>query len=158
MKKTLYITLTLLLFSVVAIAQQDHKTIIEDINTRKYGQGNIRILQDETVDSRLGQYFVETDTAGVIRLSDEKMNGFKIQVYSGQSRAEAEAKQASVRTEFKKHQAEVTYNPPFWRLRVGNFMNRAEADLVLVDMKAAFPSFGKEMYVVQDVIRRPLHR
>lgn len=158
MKKSLCISLILFLLSSVmlVVAQDKHKTIIDDINTRKVGQGNIRIMQDETIDQELGQYNINVDTAGVIRLSNEKMKGFKIQVYSGQSRGEAESKQAAVRAEFKKHQAEVTYNSPTWRLRVGNFQTRAEAEEVLAEMKAAFPSFGKEMYIVNDIIRRPL--
>lgn len=150
--------MSLLFVSSVVVAQSNHKTIIDDINTKKYGQGNVRLLQDETISNSLGKYNISLDTADVVRLSDEKVNGFKIQVYSGQSRAEAESKQAQVRAEFKKHQAEVSYNSPSWRLRVGNFITRADAEAVLVEMKEAFPSFGKEMYVVSDIIRRPLNR
>lgn len=156
MKKYLCVSLIILLFSSIIIAQDRHRSIIDDINTRKIGQGSVRIMQDETIDQEIGQYSINTDTAGVIRLSNERVNGFKIQVYSGQSRQEAESKQASIRSEFKKYQAEVSFNSPTWRLRVGNFLTRAEAEEVLVEMKAAFPSFGKEMYVVSDIIRRPL--
>lgn len=156
MNKILYTFLPLFLFSMTAVAQDNTKTIIEDINTKKAGQGDVRVLQDETIDQQLAQFTIDTDTSGVIRLSEDKANGFKIQVYSGQSRAEAESKQAAVRSEFKKHQVEVTYNSPSWRLRVGNFLTRAEAEKVLDEMKGAFPSFGKEMYIVSDVVRRPL--
>lgn len=155
MNKLLYIFVALLVFSTLS-AQDKHRTIIDDINTRKVGQGSVRVMQDETIDLEVGQYNINVDTAGVIRLSNERMNGFKIQVYSGQSRSEAESKQAAIRAEFRRHLAEVTYNSPSWRLRVGNFLTRAEAEVVLAEMKTAFPSFGKEMYIVNDVIRRPL--
>lgn len=105
---------------------------------------------------------MNTDTANVIRLSNDRVNGFKIQVFSGNdqnvSRNEAEHKQAMVRAEFPQHQAETTFVSPTWRLRVGNFMSRPEAEAVLEEMRKAFPSFGREMYVVNDIIRRPLNR
>lgn len=162
MKKTLHIFLSLFLFSTIAFAQHSTKSIIDDINTRKPGQGIIRIMQDETIDARLAQYTSNSDTANVIRLSNEKVNGFKIQVFSGNnqnvSRSEAEHKQAMLRAEFPQHQAETTFVSPTWRLRVGNFLTRSEAEEVMVEMKKAFPTFGREMYVVSDVIRRPLNR
>lgn len=162
MRKTTHIFLMLFLFSTVAFAQHSTKTIIEDINTRKVGQGNVRVMQDETIDSRLALYNINTDTANVIRLSNERINGFKIQVFSGnnqnKSRSEAERKQSMIRSEFPQHQAETTFVSPTWRLRVGNFLTRAEAEEVMVEMKKAFPEFGKEMYVVSDIIRRPLNR
>ncbi len=162
MKKTLHIFLSLFLFSTIAFAQHSTKSIIDDINMRKAGQGVIRIMQDETIDARLAQYVVNTDTANVIRLSNDKVNGFKIQVFSGNnqnvSRNEAERKQAMLRAEFPQHQAETTFVSPTWRLRVGNFLTRPEAEAVLEEMKKAFPTFGREMYVVSDIIRRPLNR
>lgn len=162
MKKTLHIFLSLFLFSTIAFAQHSTKSIIDDINTRKAGQGVIRIMQDETIDARLAQYVVNTDTANVIRLSNDKVNGFKIQVFSGNnqnvSRNEAERKQVMLRAEFPQHQAETTFVSPTWRLRVGNFLTRPEAEAVLEEMKKAFPTFGREMYVVSDIIRRPLNR
>lgn len=162
MKKTLHIFLMFFLFSSIAFAQYSTRTIVDDINTRKAGQGNIRVMQDETIDSRLAQFVINTDTANVIRLSNDRVNGFKIQVFSGNnqnvSRNEAERKQAMLRAEFPQHQAETTFVSPTWRLRVGNFLSRPEAEAVMEQMKQVFPSFGREMYVVSDIIRRPLNR
>lgn len=170
MRKSLYTLIVLVCLFPISILgqsegplqQQVTKDIIRDINTQKVGQGYVRIMQDETIDDRLAHYHVNTDTSRVIRLSDERVNGYKIQVFSGnnqnKSRSEAEHKQGLMRSAFPEHQAVVTYDPPNWRLRVGNFLTRQDAEEVLVGMKEAFPAFGKEMYVVSDVIRRPLNR
>ena len=167
-QKKLYILLSLFVFSVsFAFAQQGTvfqgtQSIVDDINKKKVGQGRVRVMQDESIDDSLALYNVNSDTSNVIRLSDEKVNGYKIQVFSGnnqnKSRAEAESKQRLIRESFPEHQALVTYESPTWRLRVGNFLTRSEAEALLGPMKEAFPSFGKEMYVVSDVIRRPLNR
>lgn len=143
------------------LQQQVTEDIIRDINTEKVGQGSVRIMQDETIDDRLAHYNVNTDTSKIIRLSEERINGYKIQVFTGnnqnRSRTEAEYKQGLMRSSFPEHQAMVTYDPPNWRLRVGNFITRQDAEEVMATMKETFPSFGKEMYVVSDVIRRPLN-
>lgn len=162
MRKAFNVFFMLFLLSSVAFAQHSTRTIIDDINSKKVGQGNVRVMQDETIDARLAVYNVNTDTANVIRLSNDRVNGFKIQVFSGnnqqKSRSEAERKQSAVRAEFPQHQAEVTFVSPIWRLRVGNFMTRSEAEVVMAEMKQTFPEFGREMHIVSDVIRRPLNR
>lgn len=166
-QKFLYIFSILILHPLAVFCQQDipllrqgTHSIIEDINAPKVGQGKIYIMQDETIGSHLAQYRQRTDTSNVIRLSDTKINGFKVQVFSGnnqnKSKREAEQKRSQVIEIFPEHQAQITFEQPNWRLRVGNFVTREEAEELLVRMKEAFPAFGKEMYVVRDVIRRPL--
>ncbi|HRU13054.1 MAG TPA: SPOR domain-containing protein [Dysgonamonadaceae bacterium] len=50
----------------------------------------------------------------------------------------------------------VLFDSPFWRLRVGNFKTREEAEQVLDELRTAFPSFGKEMYIVTDEVKIPV--
>lgn len=166
-QKKLYIFFSLFILSLTMLGQHNTvfrgtRSIVEDINSKKVGQGSVRVMQDETIDASLAQFIINSDTSSVIRLSDDRINGYKIQVFSGnnqnKSRSEAENKQRLVRQAFPEHQAVVTFDPPTWRLRVGNFLTRAEAEEVLVRMKEEFPSFGKEMYVVSDIIRKPLNR
>ena len=163
----LYVLFCLSLLSLMVVGQQssvfhDTRSIVDDINAKKVGQGNVRVMQDESVDASLARYHVNGDTSNVIRLSDEKANGYKVQVFSGnnqnQSKNEAQYKQRLIRESFPEHQAEMTYSAPTWRVRVGNFLTRAEAEELLGRLREEFPSFGKEMYVVSDIIRRPLNR
>ena len=166
-QKKLYILFCLSLLSLVCLGQQDAvfegtRSIVDDINTPKAGQGNVRVMQDKTIESRLAQYNVNGDTSSIIRLSDDRVNGYKIQVFSGnnqnQSKSEAEYKHRLVRSAFPEHQVEITYSSPTWRVRVGNFITRADAEELLDRLRNEFPSFSREMYVVSDVVRRPLNR
>ncbi|GAB6120266.1 SPOR domain-containing protein [Dysgonomonas termitidis] len=164
MKKSLYIFLVLSLFSGYALAQDDNKTIIDELNSSKWGQGNIKVMQDEAVQNILGVRQVAViDTAKILGVIDPaanftKVRGFKIQVFSGnnqqRSKREAESKQAQVRSAFPELETIVSFQSPFWRLRVGNFTSRADADEVLKEMKKIFPAFGREMYVVPDVVKK----
>lgn len=166
MKKSLYIFLVLCLFSGFALAQDDNKTIIDELNSSRWGQGNIKVMQDEAIQNILGVRQVTvidtTKTLGVIdpAVNFTKVRGFKIQVFSGnnqqRSKREAESKQAQVKSAFPELETVVSFQSPFWRLRVGNFTSRADADAVLREMKKTFPAFGREMYIVPDVVKKPV--
>lgn len=163
MKKSLFILLVIILSSQIVCAQKDQGPIVKDLNTSKYGQGNVKIYQDETIQGILAQ---RSDSvilnSGTDLTSTEfvKVKGFKIQVFSGnnQSRSKNEAfsKKAQVEDAFPELEALVTFNSPFWRLRVGNFQTREEAQAVLAEMKRRLPSF-REMYIVSDVIKRSVN-
>lgn len=166
MKKSLYIFLVLCLFSGFVLAQDDNKTIIDELNSSRWGQGNIKVMQDEAIQNILGVRQVTvidtTKTLGVIdpTVNFTKVRGFKIQVFSGnnqqRSKREAESKQAQVKSAFPELETVVSFQSPFWRLRVGNFTSRADADAVLREMKKTFPAFGREMYIVPDVVKKPV--
>ena len=140
-------------------AQDSIPNIIHDLNMTKPGEGKIRIMQDASIDASLASY-VPTDTLSHPKLSNEMMKGFKIQAFVGNnqniSREEAEERQRLIRQTFPDQQALVTYDSPSWRLRVGNFVDRYQAEQFMIELKNAFPSFAKEMYVVSDKIRKPL--
>ena len=160
MKKYIFISFTLFLLSGILSAQDKQGDIVKDINSSKYGQGNVKIYQDEAI-----QNIVAMKSDSIVRNENIdlatnfiKVKGFKIQVFSGnnqaQSKREAESKKVQVAREFPELEASVTSKSPFWRLRVGNFLTREEAEEVLKEMKKTFPSF-REMYVVADVVKRP---
>ena len=45
--------------------------------------------------------------------------------------------------------AYITFNSPFWRVRVGDFVNYEEAVAKLRELKAAFPRY-EDMRIVKD--------
>ena len=51
----------------------------------------------------------------------------------------------------------VTYNAPFWKLRVGDFRSHEEAYHMMRLLMGAFPKYGKEMYIVREEIKIPLN-
>jgi hypothetical protein len=155
MKKGLYLFFTFCFFAGYTFAQ---KTIVEDINTAKWGQGDVKVMQDETVRDRIAiRYDTPADSVesgGQIRSSSVPVRGggYKIQVFMGnnqqQSKREAESKQAQIRNAYPELQTSIEFNSPFWRLRVINIATKGDAQLILTELKKQFPSFGKEMYVV----------
>lgn len=148
-------------------AQDNRKSIINELNKNNVNEGKIKIFTDDFVDNKVGTFILEaentaiSDTSKVIQLSNVQINGFRVQVFAGnnqnKSKEEAEDRQTLINSKFPQHQSYIKYDSPSWRLRVGNFTNRAEADLVLKELKQAFPYFSREMYIVPDVVRKPIY-
>ena len=83
--------------------------------------------------------------------------GFRIQVYSDNNQRQAKAKAqkiaASIGAQFPHYGLYLTYNAPYWRLRVGDFTTHDAARTALGALKAKFPAMAGDMRVVKDKIK-----
>ena len=162
MNKSFFIFLAVILFSQILCAQKEQSPIVKEINTSKYGQGNVKVYQDEAIQNvvalRSDTMITRNDRDMSAATEHVKVKGYKIQVFSGnnQSRSKNEAlsKKSQIENAFPELEAVVTFQSPVWRLRVGNFTSREEARVVLAEMKKKFPHF-REMSIVDTVITRP---
>lgn len=82
--------------------------------------------------------------------------GYRVQIYSDNNqrtaRAEAERRAAAIRSHFPEYQAYVVFQSPYWRVRVGDFRSRSQAEDAVQQMRQALPAYGKDMRVVKDRI------
>ena len=166
MKRYLYISLVLLLIPFWAMSQNGGGSIVDELNSTKRGQGNIKVLQDETVEKVLaGRRANISDTSGSSKTFDPNarfrtVRGYKVQAYSGNNQARsksiAQSRESQIKEMFPEHETTVEFSSPFWRLRIGNFLRKEDADVFLQELKKAFPSYGKEMYVLIDVVKIPI--
>ena len=168
MKKSFYIFFLLGLFSASAIAQNSQKTIIDELNSSKWGQGDVKVMQDDVLQGKIAVRSTEPiDSLGEPEPSTSsnanvapgtRVREYKIQVFMGnnqqQSKREPESKQAQTRNAYPDLRTSVSFQSPFWRLRVGNFRTKEEAEQMMHDMRKTFPSFGREMTVVSEVVKR----
>ncbi len=145
------------------VAQSNSKAIIDELTTDSPGKGTVRVYEDESIKQILGRSMAPPRTVYSTRDGSTqyvKMRGYKIQAFSGNnqrtSKNEAYYKQGLVNTSFPEHETTVSFDSPFWRLRVGNFKSRGDANEVLRSMRTTFPSFGKEMYIVVDEVKIPV--
>ena len=141
------------------------KEILRELNTSVPGKGHVSVYEDESISHVLGRSIapsrtVYTNSTGSTQFY--RVRGFKIQAFSGNdqrtSKNEAHRKQQSINNSYPGLETVVLFESPFWRLRVGNFKTREEADQVLKEMAKTFPSFGKEMYVVVDEVKIPVNQ
>lgn len=170
MKKIGYLLFYFFLFCIHSSYAQQNKSIIKELNTYRPQQGTIIIYQDDAVTKMLGQNIAVSSNSGNIQSqlssdrSDDsgsrehtaKARGYRIQVYSGndqrRSKNIATARRNEIKSTYPNMDVSVSYSSPVWRVRAGNFRSRADAEQALKEMKTRFPSFGREMHIVDDVI------
>jgi len=173
MKKFLYI----LLFSLGLVNLSSAQTsIISDINNPKAGQGNVVIYQDESITGLIGTRssasvsitdggeglgtIVDNNIPKVQNTGFIRTKGYKIQVFSGndqkRSKQEAEHRKSQIINNFSDIEVVITLVSPVWRVRAGNFKTYEQAFQTLTELKKAFPSFGREMQIVEDVVKLPI--
>lgn len=91
----------------------------------------------------------ETETASHVA-------GYRIQIFSDNNprtaKSEARSKARSISEAFPQYRTYVTYNSPYWRLKVGDFRNQQDANEAADEIKKAFPSYSREIRIVRDRI------
>ncbi len=81
--------------------------------------------------------------------------GFRIQAYSdNRSSAKGAAQQRArdIAMKFPQYRSYISYKAPSWRLRIGDFKTRGEAQAALHRIKSVYPKFAREMVIVRDRI------
>jgi len=161
--KTIFI-ITFFIFASIAQSfaqQQQRREILHELNSNR-GRGNVTVFEDENITHVLGRPIAPARPISIAPDGTEyfAMRGFRIQAYAGNdqraSRSNAESRQAAINNAFPEHETTVLFTSPFWRLRVGNFETRDEADEAMREMRRRFPAFGREMSVVADDVRIPV--
>lgn len=78
--------------------------------------------------------------------------GFRVQIYSGANRSEAYAEQARFKALYKDIDTYITYEEPNYRVKVGDFRSRSEAQDLMQGLRKQFNNvfiFTEEIYVYQ---------
>jgi len=81
--------------------------------------------------------------------SNGKIKGFRIQITSTSSRDQAFNAKAAVQSKFPDQKVYTTYQAPLFKVRVGDFLKREDAEKYRKLMLTIFPT---GMYVVEDVV------
>lgn len=160
---TILVLFLLISAGIFAQSSSQKNEILQELNRVVPGKGRVTVYEDENISHVLGRPMapprtVYSNAEGTVQYY--KMRGFKIQAFSGNdqrtSKNEANRKQSLINNSYPEHETVVLFDSPFWRLRVGNFQTREEAQEVMAELKRTFPSFGKEMYIVVDEVKIPV--
>lgn len=77
-----------------------------------------------------------------------KRKGFRVQIYSGPNRNEAYATQTRFRNQNKDMDSYITYDEPNYRVKVGDFTSRSEANAYMRTVRSQY----KNVFVFQEDI------
>lgn len=130
MKKIIYLVFAI--FSCFHLFAQDAKEIenpaVEDENT-------VHVYEDSRI-----ALIVNKPT---VAKPSNRVRGYRVQIYNGNSRADAEKMKMYFMRQYPNTRAYITYNKPQFRVRVGDFRNRKEAS----DFMARLPKKVVSMIV-----------
>ncbi|MFB5945437.1 SPOR domain-containing protein [Albibacterium profundi] len=140
--KSIILSLSLLLFSVAVFAQEK--------------KGNLEIVKSPMIDLlQERRVYFENNPVEVRPVDKENgtrstVLGFRVQIYSGSSRNEAYATQARFQKQYKDIATYVSYTQPNYRVKVGDFRSRSEAQAFMREVKNDYPMvflFTEQVYV-----------
>ena len=85
----------------------------------------------------------------------QEMNGYRVQVFSSNQQQSAKNRALLLQQDLSGQLKEPVYaisEPPFWKVRVGNFLTREEANNYRMTFVAQYPELQGSTYVVPDKI------
>lgn len=131
--------------------------IVDSINASEW----IRVSQPEALTAlltrRLTAATSESDENGTTRASAvATRSGYRVQVFDDNNprtaREQAQQRQAQVAAAFPQWRTYITFNSPYWQVKVGDFRRRGEAEAALAEIREAFPSVAAYARVVPEKI------
>ena len=168
------LSLCILLGASALSAQTDGGGQVEDIidalQERVPGKGTVTVRGSDALRNMLGKRLhgegvEKTDSTAFL-----KIQGYRTQVFSGNNQRKSKdplLPESREKTSFRKEKeikelfpdvpTYVTYNAPFWRLRIGDFRSHEEAYHMQRLLMDAFPAYRKEMYIVREEVKIPLN-
>jgi hypothetical protein len=90
-----------------------------------------------------------------IERGQQEVSGFRVQVYSSNQQQKAKNESILLQQELEKKLSEPVYvisEPPFWKVRVGNFLTRDDANQHKESIIETFPELQSSTYVVPDKV------
>lgn len=133
--KVLILVLIFTIFCVVCRSQTDTR-------------GKIEIIQDSKINVLINKHIYLNKT------EEKKFNGYRVQIFfdsGNNSKNRAFAKKGQFEALFPKVSAYLTFQSPNYKVRVGNFRTRMDAEGFKVKISEHFPN----AFVVKDAIEFP---
>jgi len=111
----------------------------------------VKIHQDKRVESLLANRKYSNTSQ-----DQATSNGYRVQVFSSNvqrtAKNEAFKIERQIRDAFPDQTVYVNYSSPFWKVRVGDFVNQSQAQIFRTKLIEAFPAMRSEIYIVREQI------
>lgn len=152
------------IFLIISLIISSLSVSAQSIADRLDKRTNVKIAQPAQLRARLvsskpAETIVaeETEVETVTPSSTTTGGGYRVQVFSDNNprtaKGEAQSKAAAISEMFPQWATYITYDSPYWRLRVGDFRTYDDATHAVVELKNALPSYRRELRVVRDRIK-----
>lgn len=123
--------------------------------------GNVSVNQPEALTRLLvftpsANHGEHSEDSSTRHTQSEVRTGYRVQVFDDNNprsaRANAESAERRIRAEFPHLRSYLSFNSPYWRVKVGDFRTRAEAEAAMAEIRQALPSLAPYLRVMRDKI------
>ena len=91
-----------------------------------------------------------------VSVSSTTRTGYRVQVFDDNNprtaRSRAESANRRVQADFPAFRSYLSFNSPYWRVKVGDFRTRAEAEAAMAEIRQAMPDLNPYLRVMRDKI------
>ena len=131
-------------------------SIVEAINSRK--SGTVSVIQPEGLDVRMRASETGPDAGASEQSASGRQSarraGYRVQVYSDNNvttaKANAEYRRRVIQQRMGGVRAYISFESPYWRVRVGDYRSQAEAQAAMREIQSAFPAFAGDCRIVRE--------
>jgi len=124
------------------------------LNLAGQDEGHVELIQDPAIDTLL-QKHVEMNEALLLNTDNYAIDGYRIQIFEesgNKSSTRAREVMAEFSTKYPKIPVYLTWQAPNFKVRVGDFETRMEAEGFLNKLKRSYPI----AWVISDKIKYPV--
>lgn len=121
--------------------------------------GLIEIYYPAGLDTRLEPVVVEEQHQAEPAAPSIQSNtrvGYRVQVFDDNNvntaKHDAQSRSMQLQSRFPEWRTYIQFNSPYWRVKVGDFKTRSEAEAAMSSIRSAFPAMGSQLRVVRDRI------
>jgi len=102
-------------------------------------QGKVMVVKDALIDSLIARRIVLNKLASS-NGTPILVSGYRVQVFFGTNRKEAYNEQARFKSIYPELNTYLSYTQPNYRVKVGDFRTRAEAQKLMTELRPVFPT------------------
>ncbi len=109
-------------------------------------KGKVLVIKDPQIDSLIARR-IELNRAGLTG-NNVTLSGYRLQIFSGLDRQAAYSEQAKFKARYPAINTYISYTQPNYKLRVGDFRTRLEAEKLMNELKKYYTS----MFIFSEMI------
>lgn len=120
----------------VIIRAQTSPDVFSKLETRRTGEGSVRIIQDNVIRDFVNLHLTRQKQYNGIM-------GYKISIYRGlgqEARTNANLVRSKFLSKFEGTACEITWEYPYWKVYVGAFRTRSDALMFLKKIVSDYPN------------------
>ena len=139
--------------TLVLNAEEPKPDIVNHINT----SGNIIVEQPEGLGQKL--QFEENSTGESQQKSNSRATsvGYRVEVFADNNartaKSQALARRRNLASRMPQYETYMVFESPYWRVRIGDFKSRSEAESALAEIRRAFPAYSHDLRIIRSRIK-----